>query len=121
MLYYYAARRVYPNIKTLLLTINYVRHGGAYTISIDDESIKETLGVLKQAFNKIRATEYPKLLDYYHKHFLCRMCTFFKTKIDGESQCSNIMKFNKKNGMAKTIEKYKAPGFNLDRYQSPGE
>lgn len=122
MLYYYAARRIFPEVKHIILTIFFVRDGGAFTTPIDDSCIPKILNNMQKTTKEIQKTEFPKLRDYYHKDFMCyRLCTFFKNKVNGESQCSHVMKYNKKYGMKATIDKFKREGFEISKYQNPGE
>lgn len=121
MLYYYAARRLFPD-KHIIITIFFLRDGGPFTVCFDDQVIPKVKETLKTTLEEVKKTEQPKLRDYYHQDFMCyRLCTFFKNKIDGQSQCSHIMKYNKKHGLQKTIEKFKDPNFSIDHYNNPGE
>lgn len=122
MLYYYAARKLFPQFKTIVFTIFFCRHGGPFTIIFDDKNIEKMEANLQKTFEEIKKDMRPKLLDYKHMDFRCnRLCTFFKTKVEGQSLCSYIMKETAKNGMDRVVEKHTVPGFTVGKYNAPGE
>jgi len=122
MLYYYAARQLFPKYKNIIFTIFFIRHGGPFTVCFDDKVLKDMEEKLRVRLKTIQQNKLPTMLDYTHQDFRCnRLCAFFKEKVDGQSLCSHIWKENKKLGMEKVVEKYKKPGFSLGHYSNPGE
>lgn len=124
MLYYYAAKELIPDARTIILTIFFVRDGGPFTICFDEETIEKMEALLKDKFQTIRNCQNPKLLDIKHKDFRCnRLCHYFKNSFDGEDipMCDAVHNSIKKNGMTKTIQKYANKDHSVHKYQAPGE
>lgn len=124
MLYYYAARRLYPQYKHILVTILFVRDGGAYTISLDDNSIQQVESDLRAHFEEIKANRLPKMLHDKQSDFRCtKLCDYYKKSLPGTSVniCRHINNELKRVGMDEVIKQYKDPSHQFDHYSSPGE
>lgn len=122
MLYYYAARKVYPQYKNIIITIIFARDGGPFTLDFDDSVIPKVEKNLKDTFYKVKNTKMPKLLDYTHQDFRCnKLCKFFKQKVNEKSFCSHIGREISSKGIDAVELEYKKEGFYLTYYQNPGE
>src|SRR5574343_989945 len=122
MLYYYAARNLFPQYKNILITIVFIRDGGPFTLDFDDSVIPKVEKNLKDTFYEVKNIKMPKLLDYTHQDFRCnKLCKFFKQKVNEKSFCSHIGREIKAKGMDQVVKEYKKEGFNLTYYQNPGE
>lgn len=123
MLYYYAAKNCYPD-KEIILTINFIRDGGPFSICFDEEHIGIMESKLEERFNEIKKNRLPKLLDPKHKDFRChRLCHFYKNKWPGTNMnmCDFIKKETLIKGIDKVTQEHKAKGHSFDTYNAPGE
>ena len=122
LLYYYAARQIFPQYKNILITIFFIRDGGPFTICLDDSSFKHTENMMKEFVTNVLTTTKPKLLDPTHKDFRCKLlCSYFKNKVDGTPYCSYIKNEIETYGIDTTILRNRKQGFSIGHYQQPGE
>ena len=124
MLYYYAANRLYPKAKQILVTIFYIRDGGPFTICFDDDTIIETENRIKTRLQEIQQCELPELHDYSQQHFKCRyLCDYYKNQSpNGNTNlCLFIHEQLKEKGMKEVVELYTNKGFDIGKYDAPGE
>lgn len=125
MLYYYAIRRLYPDIKNVILTIFFVRDGGPFSLCFDDSDIRKTEVMIERRFREIRNSENPLLIDPSHKDFKCeKLCPFSKIKGKPEHSknlCHQVAEDIKLYGIDYAIQEHQKPGFSVAKYNSPGE
>lgn len=123
MLYYYAARKSFPEYKSIMFTIFFVRDGGPFTLAFDDDIIEEVEANLRKTFEEIKNCKQPKLLDRMHNDFRCKtLCGFFKTKVDGKTCiCDHVKNEIEVYGIEKASIRNRKDGFSVGKYQSPGE
>jgi PD-(D/E)XK nuclease superfamily len=122
MLYYYAARHVFPDISNIILSIFFIRDGGPFSMHFGDEHLDEMENILRVEFTKMTKDNLPKMVDPTQKDFKCqRICDFYKQKMGDTNVCRHIHNELHTIGMEKVIEKYKQPGFDFNVYQAPGE
>jgi hypothetical protein len=125
MLYYYAARHMYPDVKNVILSIFFTRDGGPFSVCFDDNTITEMEGLLRQRFEEIKKSQNPKMLSKTQKSFKCKyICNFFKMKLDEEDDdnlCMKIHKLIDKRGMDYVTENHSSPDFSVGDYSAPGE
>lgn len=109
LLYYYAARRLYPKIKNIYVTIFYMQAGGPYSLCFGEEHIDILKNMLKDRFNQIRNMARPKLI-YPNKR--CSWCHFSKNSFDGPTEdysksiCQTIHNDVIQLGLDRVIGKY---------------
>lgn len=87
LLYYYAAKQLYPNAKSYMSTIVYVNDGGAYSVDWNEKHLVEAERRLEEYFAKIKKITVPKLLwkeDPSRGYFCKRICPW------GKGKCSEI-------------------------------
>lgn len=122
MLYYYAAKKAFPQYKNVIISIFFIRNGGPFTLCFDDSTEIKIKSVLAHTKRQIENTELPKLLDPSHQDFRCkRLCSYFKTKVDGTPFCDYIHNSIKTYGIDATTLKNRKEGFTIGHYQAPGE
>lgn len=124
LLYYYAAKKVFPEFKNIIITIFFVRDGGPYTISFDEDDIKKMEKILAKHFSYVQSCDKPGVLSHSQKDFRCeKLCDYYKNKQPGSEM--NMCNFFKKEiamkGMETVIDEHVKPGFALGTYNSPGE
>jgi hypothetical protein len=136
-LYHYAAHCLYPNVEQIMITINFMNDGGAFTIFFQRKDIPDTIEMLKKKFEEIKNTEVPQL----NTGWKCRkFCYFGTTTFEGTHVLPIIQKgrghvTNKGQTMCKceqldfvlkhrpldTVVKHmSAPGHVLGHYKAPG-
>ena len=121
MLYYYAARRLYPNAKAIVLTIFFIRDGGPFSISFDDEHIEQVENFLQEKFEYTKSCELPKMCDPTQKDIKCKLfCSFYKKQLDGTNFCKAIHERIKKQGLPQVLSDFMDVS-KLGHYQQPGE
>lgn len=110
LIYCYAASRLFPDIKTIIVTIFYVKDGGPFTLEPFNQQKKEFVeNKLKERFHRIRDIEEPKLLSYNRTDWRCKkLCSFAKTSFPNENKCmcESVHEKIKKEGMNITTERY---------------
>jgi len=61
-IYHYAAKHLYPDVETFLVTIYFINDGGAFTVHFHDEDLPKTEQMLKNKFEFIKNTMEPQTL-----------------------------------------------------------
>ena len=123
MLYYYAIRRLYPKIKSVILTIFYIRHGGPFSVCMDDEHFAKMEHLLRKRFEEIRANQMPKMISPRQTDFKCKyICHYGKNDWEdtGCNQCKFINNELKSKGIDEVVELYKNENHEIDGYSAPG-
>jgi hypothetical protein len=124
MLYYYAAKQLYPDAKHVTLSIFFVRAGGPFSMCFDDETIEKFEGMLKQRFDEIRTCKNPEMISSNQSNFKCtKICSYYKHNWPGTD--TNICKHIKNNlntiGMEETTKQFIDDNHHIDKYEAPGE
>lgn len=83
LIYYYACRRIFPDIEHFDFTIYYVNDGGPYTVCFDNNSLILAENLIRNRFEEMRDNQKPKLLNPSQqrrdKDFKCKnLCHFYK-------------------------------------------
>jgi hypothetical protein len=123
MLYYYAVKRLYPEAKQIIVSIMFIRHGGPFTICMDDEVISEVENRLCDRFQEIAICQLPAMQDATQRDFRCtRICDYYKMVApNGDNMCKFIHEQIQKRGIDDVTNKYTQEGFSVGTYQAPGE
>jgi len=80
LIYYLAAKTLYPNVPNFEVTIFYINSGGPYTIPFDESAIIEVKSKIQRKFEDICSTKYPLL----NKTWRCKnFCHQSKSSFDG--------------------------------------
>ena len=123
MLYYYAAKHLYPQAKQIVVSIMYVRSGGPFTVCMNDDVVQKVEDRLCQRFQEIAQCNYPAMQDVTQRDFRCtKICDYYKMVApNGENMCKFIHGEIGKHGIEEVTKKYTQEGFKVDSYQAPGE
>ena len=83
LLYYYACRNIFPEIKHFVFTIYYLATAGPFTLVFDDDSYKLAEKMIRNKFEQIKGITHPKLISNTQqersKNFKCsKLCHFAK-------------------------------------------
>ena len=143
-LYHYACKQMYPDVHTFLVTIFFIRAGGAYTVHFQDSDLEKTEELIKKRFEHTRDIEVPKTVRQTRpsQGWRCkRMCyagqtTFEDTKgIKAEeekrfgqytrygetmSKCEQIRHMIDKYGIEWVTDNYKDSGHTIGDYGHGG-
>jgi ATP-dependent helicase/DNAse subunit B len=121
MLYYYAARHIFPEAKAIMLTIFFVRDGGPFTICFDDSTLLEVERHLEKQMKEIANSEKPQMLDPKQRDFRCqKLCDYYKTSMDGTNTCLAVKNKIQLLGIGRATAELKNPNFEFGQYQAPG-
>lgn len=107
-IYYYALRKLYPDIANIIMTIVFVRDGGAFAIPFEDCDIPKTLEMLRKRFEVIKNTTVPnRKLTWKCKAF----CHQGLTKWPGsdKTRCDFLHDELKKHGLTQLMLQYGSP------------
>lgn len=126
MLYYWAAKKLFPQFETILVTIYFINDGGPFTIVFDEKTLSEIEKKFESAFKRIKSNNMPKLVSYTQSSFKCtKLCDYYKNAHPESKKGENICKFIhnelKRIGMDATTKRYTSKEHDVGKYQSPGE
>jgi len=124
MLYYYAARRMYPDVKQIIVTIFFIRDGGPFTMCYDEHTLEETEDRLRSRFNEISKCIRPTMQDPTQCNFKCKfICDYFKmtSPKEGTNFCRYIHDKIHEVGIDEVTRVHTDPKFNIEHYEAPGE
>ena len=124
MLYYYAARKLYPDVKQIIVTIFFIRDGGPFTMCYDEHTLAETEDRLRDRFNEIGQCIRPTMQDPTQCNFKCKfICDYFKTvSPDNKTNlCRFIHDKIHEVGIDEVTKAYTNSRFNIGHYEAPGE
>ena len=124
LLYYYAARHLFPEEKQIILSIFFIRDGGPFSICLDDLDVRKMERLLQRRFYEIRNSKQPRMCDTRQKNMKCKyLCPFSKHKFDDNDEhnmCRTAHDHIKKYGIDYTTYELTKPGFVIGTYDAPG-
>jgi len=136
-IYHYAVSMLYPNIDHIIVSINFINDGGAFSICYDKSDLLETENMIRKKFDAIKNTKVPHL----NKSWKCnKLCHFGKTtfenshiqpmveyrdgqvcKIDSTmTKCEQVKHDIELKGMKVVVDEYTVPGYTIGKYKAPG-
>jgi hypothetical protein len=136
-MYHYAVSHLYPEIDHIMVSINFINDGGAFTICYDKSDLPKTEDMIRQKFDTIKQTTVPEL----NKSWKCsKLCHFGKTTFedshvlplleyrDGRFQkldtpmtkCEQIKHDIDLKGMNNVVDQYTMQGYTIGKYKAPG-
>jgi ATP-dependent helicase/DNAse subunit B len=105
LLYFYAARNTFPDIKHFVFTIYYLATAGPFTLAFGDKEYELAEKMIKNQFERIRSIQHPNLISPTRKdrekNFKCaKMCHYARNNQPGTdiSICEFFQEEVKKNG-----------------------
>lgn len=123
LLYFYALKKIYPEYKSIIMTIFYLRDGGPFSLCFDNEDEKRFLNKLEEKFTQIKNCSKPDPVDKWRSGFKCqRLCHYYKNNWPGTNKtiCNHVEDTIKIYGIENATSKLSKPGFNIDFYSAPG-
>lgn len=104
LIYYYAIRNIFPEIKNVLFSIVWIKDGGPFTMAFDDSDYLYAEELIKKQFESIKNNSMPNLNIGRH----CSFCWFNKNNYPNTNKtyCQFFSEQVKQHGTAKTAEFY---------------
>ncbi len=136
-IYHYAATKMWPDVKNIMVTIYYINDGGPFTLCFGPDDLVATEKMLKKKFDVIKADKNPKLNISWKCRKFCHQgkSTFegtdiipLKMKHDGHvsrrgetmSKCEQLQYALKHRSIESVMENMTKPGHNVADYHAPG-
>lgn len=87
-MYRYAIKKMFPEIKTVLTSILYLRDGGLFTPPEIDSHDEYIFGVVRSHVEELKACKQPTVFSEDREDFRCKhICYFAKKKTFSDSKC----------------------------------
>jgi len=136
-MYHYAVSKLYPHIDHIMVSINFINDGGAFTICYDKSDLPKTENMIREKFELIKNTTVPQL----NKSWKCtKLCHFGKTTFSNShvlpiieyrdnqitpvdqnmTKCEQIKHDIALKGIQNVIDTYTMPGYTISKYKAPG-
>lgn len=137
MIYFYAAHQLYPDIEHIIISINFINDGGAYSVCFDKSHIGQVEMMLKHKYEIIKNTTNPPL----NKSWKCsKLCHFGKTTFENSkhlpiieyrdnqvtpkgkfmTKCEQIHHDIQVKGFDSVVDEYTKEGYTVGQYKAPG-
>lgn len=137
-IYHYAVSHLYPDVDNIMITINYINDGGPFSMCFQKSDLIKTEQMLRDKFEKIKATKRP----YLNRSWMCKkLCHFGKTTFENTSilpteeyrdnqvtpkgeimcKCEQIAHDVQLQGIDSVIQYYKHPNHSFGFYKAPGQ
>ena len=87
-IYHYAAKQLYPDVESFLVTIYFINDGGPFTVHLQDSDLEKTEEMLRKKFEFIKETKIPSLIRHTdpRQSWKCsKFCHQGKTTFEGTS------------------------------------
>lgn len=136
-MYHYAISHIYPQYDHVMVTINFINDGGAFSICYDKSDLPKTELMLCKKFETIKKSKRPIL----NKSWKCnKLCHFGKTTFEDTSllpileyrdneltpkgnimtKCEQVKHDIELKGMKNVVDEYTVPGYSVGYYKPPG-
>jgi hypothetical protein len=137
-IYHYALSKLYPSYDHVIMSINFINDGGAFSICFDKSDLASTEDIIRKKFEEIKKCKRPKL----SKTWKCtKLCHFGKNTFqdhtsilpileyrDGQvcskgsymTMCEQIKHDTELHGIKSVIDNYTALGYSVANYKAPG-
>lgn len=137
MIYFYATHHLYPNIEHIIISINFINDGGAFSVCFDKAQIYDVEMMLRHKFETIKNTYNPE----QNKSWKCgKLCHFGKTTFENTeyfpiieyrdnqvtpkghfmTKCEQIHHDINIKGFNTVVDEYTKSGYSVGQYKAPG-
>lgn len=107
MLYYYAIKNIYKDVKDVMLSMFFIRDGGPFSVCLDNKTLIDVEKHLKKRFKEIQSCVNPRLHDARQYSFKCKyLCDFYKIQKNGTNLCKYVEQQIKINGIQAVIKEF---------------
>lgn len=122
LLYNHAISRLYPSYTNRVMTINFLRDGGPFSLMFDDDDDAMFLEMLRKRFKEITNAKRLKPVSPGRNDWKCKyLCAFSEIDPDtGKTICHGVEKSIKTYGIDATTAKLKKKDFDPTYYNAPG-
>lgn len=136
-IYHYALSKLYPEYDHIIMSINFINDGGAFSICFDKSDLTETENIIRSKFEEIKKSQKPRL----SKTWKCnKLCYFGRNTFENKNHlpiieyrdnevtpygqpmtmCEQIKHDIELHGMKNVVDKYTATGYTVGKYKAPG-
>ena len=149
-LYHYAASRLYPEAKQVMVTIHFINDGGPFTMVYDQDDLPQTENMLRKRFEEMRDNNQPRLIEPAKRYLECsnnynldkckKLCWYGKNTFEGtnimpltnksdnrltkkgqyKTICEHIHYLLQHRSLERVMENVTKKGYNVSDYQAPG-
>lgn len=133
LIYYYALSALYPEYDNIIMSINFINDGGAFSLCFNKNDIDSAENLIRKKFEEIRNCKKPKL----SKSWKCtKLCHFGKSSFDNPmieyrgdkliqigkpmTKCEQIKHDTDHYGINPVVDMYTREGYNVGQYKPPG-
>lgn len=137
-IYHYALSKLYPEYDHIIMSINFINDGGAFSMCFDKSDLESTENLIRKKFEEIKNCSKPKL----SKTWKCtKLCYFGKNTFENNpnilplieyrdnqvcskgnymTMCEQIKHDTELNGIKNVVDNYTAIGYSVGKYKAPG-
>jgi hypothetical protein len=137
-IYHYALSKLYPEYDHIIMSINFINDGGAFTMCFDKSDLNSTEDLIRQKFEEIKKCKKPRL----SKTWKCtKLCYFGKNTFENHNKivptveyrdnqlclngdnmtiCEQIKHDIELYGINKVVDNYTTDGYSVGKYKAPG-
>jgi hypothetical protein len=137
-IYHYALSKLYPKHDHIIMSINFINDGGAFSMCFDRSDLAGTEELIRKKFEEIKKCKKPRL----SKTWKCtKLCHFGKNTFenhqsilptleyrDGQvcskgnhmTMCEQVKHDTDLNGMKTVVDTYTTEGYSVGKYKAPG-
>jgi hypothetical protein len=137
-LYHYALSHLYPQYDHIIMSINFINDGGAFSMCFDKSDLSSTEDLIRKKFEEIKKCKRPRL----SKTWKCKkLCHFGKNTFENNDSTSPLLEYRdgqvcekgnymtmceqirhdiELNGMKNVVDNYTVPGYSVGKYKAPG-
>lgn len=138
-MYHYALSKLYPSYDHVIMSINFINDGGAFSLCFDKSDLSSTEDLIRKKFEEIKNCKKPRL----NKTWKCnKLCYFGKNSFanvnndilpiieyrDGQlcpqgsemTICEQIKHEIEMKGMKTVVDEYTSVGYSVGKYKAPG-
>lgn len=137
-IYHYALSKLYPQYDHIIMSINFINDGGAFSICFDKSDLASTEDLIRKKFEEIKNCKKPKL----NKSWKCnKLCHFGKNTFENHPNILPIVEYRDNQltpqgrfmtmceqvkhdvelyGIKNVVDTYTAKGYSVGKYKSPG-
>ena len=138
-IYHYALSKLYPQYDHIIMSINFINDGGAFSMCYDKKDLSSTENLIRQKFEEIKKCKQPRL----SKTWKCnKLCYFGKNNFSQTNKdilpiieyrdnetckrgsemtiCEQIKHDIDLKGIKTVVDEYTFPGYSVGKYKAPG-
>lgn len=137
-IYHYALSKLYPEYEHIIMSINFINDGGAFSMCFDKSDLPSTEEIIRKKFNEIKNCKKPRL----SKSWKCnKLCYFGRNTFENHATILPIIEYRdgqvcnkgtsmticeqvkhdiELNGMKSVVDNYTVPGYSVGKYKAPG-